>query len=551
MDSRKKNSNNFIIQGGILAIASLFSRVIGLLYRIPLTNIIGDEGNGIYASAYNVYNIILLLSSYSLPLAVSKMVSVRVGRRQRKNALRIYQGAMLFAVLVGLAACAITFFGAGYLTESLLKSPMSRLSLQVLAPAVFLVAVMGVLRGYFQGIGSTVPTAISQILEQIFNAVISVVAAYILYQQGEKVAALLRQPSYAAAYGAAGGTLGTSAGALAGLLFLLFVMQLYKPHIRKQCRKDRTKKVESWSSIYRTLFLTIVPVLLSTTIYNISSIIDQGIFNHVMALQGYTTKVYNSLYGIYSMKYKVLSNVPIALASAMAASSVPSVSSAFAAGDGDLVRSKIASAIRVTMVLSIPCAVGMGILASPILTMLLHDSTPLAANLLRIGSISILFYSLSTLTNGILQGIDRMRSPVIHAAIALVIHVLAFVLMILGFKWNIYAMVYADVLFAVIMCILNNLSIQKHIGYRQEFTKTFFVPLASAVFMGIVVWAAYQGIQLLTKSNTLATLVSICMGIAVYFASFLLLKGMNREELEGMPLGRTLAKIATKLRLLR
>ena len=550
MGNGKKRKNNFIIQGGILAIASLLSRVIGLLYRIPLTNIIGDEGNGIYASAYNVYNIILLLSSYSLPLAVSKLVSVRIGKKERRNAQRIYRGAMTFAIVVGLIAALITFFGAGYLTDNLLKSPMSMLSLQILAPAVFLVAVMGVMRGYFQGVGSTVPTAVSQILEQIFNAVISIVAAYFLFEHGEKVAALLHQPSYAAAYGAAGGTLGTSAGALIGLLFLIFVMQIYKPTLRRQRQRDKTRRVESWSSVYSALFLTIIPVLLSTTIYNISSIVDQGVFNHIMAFQGYTTKAYNSLYGIYSMKYKVLSNVPIALASAMAASSVPSVSAAFAAGNEPLVRAKIYSAVRVTMVLSIPCAVGIGILASPILTMLLHDSTPLAANLLRIGSISIIFYSLSTLTNGILQGINRMRAPVIHAAIALVLHVAAFVIMILGFQWNIYAMVYADVFFAIIMCILNNFSIRRHIGYRQEFMKTFLVPLLSAVAMGVVVWGSYQGIHIASGSNTIGTLVSICLGILVYFVVFLVLKGMDREELEEMPLGRTLARIAIKLHLM-
>lgn len=550
MANGKKKQNNFIIQGGILAIASLLSRIIGLIYRIPLTNIIGDEGNGIYSSAYNIYNIILLLSSYSLPLAVSKLVSMRAAKGEHKNAQRIYRGAFTFAVIVGLAAALLTFFGAGYLTAHLLKSPMSLLSLQVLAPAVFFVAVIGVMRGYFQGIGSTVPTAVSQILEQIFNAVISVVAALNLYTHGEKIAALLRQPSYAAAYGAAGGTLGTVIGAFVALLFLLFVMRIYKPIIRKKTRRDRTRYSESWGSVYSALILTIVPVLLSTTIYNVSTIIDQGVFNHIMAFQGYTAKAYNSLYGIYSMKYKTLSNVPIALASAMAASSVPSISAAFASGNRPLVRMRIFSAIRVTMVISIPCAVGMGVLASPILTMLLHDNSPLAANLLRIGSVSIVFYALSTLTNGILQGINRMRAPVIHAAIALVLHVGAFVVMILVFKWNIYAMVYADVFFAVIMCVLNNRSIQKHMDYKQEMIKTFVLPLISAAVMGVVVWLGYRLIFTLTKSNTLGTLISIFFGILVYLIVFLLLRGMSREELTEMPLGRTLARIADKLHLL-
>ncbi len=551
MGNGKKRRDNFIIQGGILAIASLLSRIIGLIYRIPLTNIIGDEGNGIYSSAYNIYNIILLLSSYSLPLAVSKLVSARVGKKEHRNAQRIYWGALIFAIIVGLGAALLAFFGARYLTGNLLNSPMSLLSLQILAPAVFFVAVMGVMRGYFQGIGSTVPTAVSQILEQIFNAIFSVAAAYILYHRGEKIAALLRQPSYAAAYGAAGGTVGTVTGAFIGLLFLLFVMRIYQPVIRRRLKRDRGQRTESWGSVYGTLFLTIVPVLLSTTIYNVSTIIDQGVFNHIMAFQGNPSKVYNSLYGIYSTKYKVLSNVPIALASAMAASSVPSISSAFATGNKPLVRMRIYSAIRVTMVISIPCAVGMCILASPILTLLFHDSSPLAANLLRIGSVSIIFYALSTLTNGILQGIDRMRAPVIHAAIALIVHVAAFVIMILGFKWNIYAMVYADILFAFIMCILNNRSIRKHMDYRQEIVKTFLIPLISAAVMGVVVWLSYTVIYALLKSNLLGTLLSIIFGISVYFAVFLLLKGMNREELEEMPFGRRMAKLAAKLHLLR
>ncbi len=551
MAKGKGKKNNFIIQGGILAVASVISRVIGLIYRIPLTNIIGDEGNGIYSSAFNVYSIILMISSYSLPLAVSKLVSVRIAQGQRKNAYKIYKGSMIFAIVVGGIATALTFFGAQFLAGDLMKSPMSVISLKVLAPAILIVAVMGVMRGYFQGEGTTVPTAISQLLEQIINAIVSVAAAWYLFTYGEKVGALLMEPSYAAAYGSAGGTLGTVLGALTGLLFLLFIMSLYKRIIKKKMRKDHSRYRESWGSVYKALILTIVPVLLSTTVYNISSIIDQGIFNNIMHLQGYSVKEYNSLYGIYNMKYKTLSNVPIALASAMAASSVPSISGAFAAGNMHLVRDKIRSATRVTMVISIPCAIGLFVLAKPILTMLLGDSTDLASNLLRIGSVTVIFYSLSTLSNGILQGLNRMRAPVIHAVIALFIHIGVFVVMITGFKLNIYAMVYADIVFSFCMCILNALSIRKHADYDQEIVKTFIIPLVSAFAMGVATWGVYTGLYAVTHSNAIGTILSIGVGVVVYFVTFLLLKGMNREEIYALPLGRTLAGIATKLHLLK
>lgn len=551
MAKGKGKKNNFIIQGGILAFASIISRIIGLVYRIPLTNIIGDEGNGIYSSAFNIYSIILLLSSYSLPLAVSKLVSVRVAKGQRKNAYRIYKGSLTFAIVVGGVFAFLTFFGADFLAGDLMKSPMSILSLKVLAPAIFIVAVMGVMRGYFQGVGTTMPTAVSQLIEQIINAIFSILAAWYLFHYGEKVAALLMDSSYAAAYGAAGGTIGTVLGALSGLLFLLFVMKLYKGVIRKQIRRDHSRQQESWGAVYKALLLTIVPVLLSTTVYNISAIIDQGIFNNIMHMQGYTLKEYNSLYGIYNMKYKTLSNVPVALASAMAASCVPSITGAYTSGNMALVRNRIHSATRVTMVISIPCAIGFFVLAKPILMLLLNDSSTLASNLLRIGSITVILYSLSTLSNGILQGINRMRDPVIHAILALIIHILAFVVLITGFKLNIYAMVYADIIFAFCMCLFNALSIKRHARYSQEIVKTFLIPLISSGIMGVVVWITYKLLFTLTKNNAIGTILSIGLGVLVYFIVFLLLKGMDKEELSSFPGGRTLSSIAQKLHLLK
>ena len=168
---KAKKRSNFIMQGSILAAASILSRLIGMLYRLPVTNIITDHGNDYYSAAYEIYNIILLISSYSLPLAVSKLISAKAALGQYRNVRRILRGALYMSVVVGILGSVVTYFGAGFFTGQLLNTPESELSLKILALAVFFLAVMGVLRGFFQGMGTMMPTAVSQIIEQIFNAV--------------------------------------------------------------------------------------------------------------------------------------------------------------------------------------------------------------------------------------------------------------------------------------------------------------------------------------------------------------------------------------------
>ena len=154
MSTKKKSESGFLVQGSILAVASIISRIIGLLYRIPLTAIIGDIGNDYYGAAMEVYSILLLISSYSLPLAVSKLVSTRVAKSERKNAYRLFKGALIFALISGTIAALIVYFGAEVITVYLVKTPLSIFALKVLAPTLLIVAVLGVVRGFFQGMGT-------------------------------------------------------------------------------------------------------------------------------------------------------------------------------------------------------------------------------------------------------------------------------------------------------------------------------------------------------------------------------------------------------------
>ena len=230
MCKSKNNGTNFLVQGSILAVASIISRIIGLVYRIPLNNILGDVGISYYACAFDVYNVILIISSYSLPQAVSKTVSAKAAKGQYRSVYQVLKGALLFALVSGIVASLVVFFGAEFFTGTLLKTPYSVFALKILGPALVVVAVLGVLRGFFQGLGTMMPSAISQIIEQIVNAIISVWAAYVLYRYGTKIGAVLGDADhYGPAYGAAGGTLG---------LFPLshFFLQFAKFRLQKVCR---------------------------------------------------------------------------------------------------------------------------------------------------------------------------------------------------------------------------------------------------------------------------------------------------------------------------
>lgn len=549
--SDKKNETAFLVQGSILAVASIVSRVIGLVYRIPLNNILGEYGMDYYSCAYEIYSMMLLISSYSLPMAVSKMVSARMAKGERKNAYRVFHGALLIAVVTGLAGCLFVFFGAEFLTE-LMQTPMAVFALRVLAPTIFIVALLGVVRGFFQGLGTMVPSAISQILEQIINAVVSVVAAYLLFGYGTRVMLVLGSDShYDAAYSAAGGTLGTGLGALTALIFCVLVFSAYRRKLKRSNERDNQPyEAERFLVVVRILIFTIIPVLLSTTLYNLVSIVDQGLFKNICVAMGYTADQISSWWGIYSGYYKVLINVPISIASALATSAVPAVSAAFARKETAMVRRKISQALRFVMVIAMPCTAGMIVLANPIIQLLFSGASPLAGRLMAAGGISIIFYSISTLSNAILQGIDRMRIPIRNALIALVVNVAAMAFSLYAFRANIYAMIIGNIVFSLVMCILNGWSVKKYSGFQVNIRKTFVKPAVSSVIMGACVYGAYHGIYRVFSHNSVCTVAAIFVGIVVYAVVLLLTKGLTEEELKSFPKGTLIIRIAKKCHLL-
>lgn len=542
--------DDYIVQGSILAAAAVLTKIIGVVYRIPLANILGDEGNGFYGYAYQVYAIALMISSFSLPTAVSKLVSIRLAKKQRRNAFRVFLCSLMFAVVVGLVISMAIFFGASLISTHAMKSPLSVYALRVLAPGLLIVAVMAVIRGYFQGMGTMLPTAISQIIEQVINAVVSIVGASVLFGIGTKAGEKAGEELLGPAYGAAGSTLGTVSGSLAGLLFLLFVIALYQKVIRKQLKRDKSKNVESYHSILKALLLTAIPVVFSTAVYNINQIIDLTIFNHVMQAQGFVEKEYMALQGIYTGKYDTLINVPMAIANAMGTSVVPSLTAVAIAGTKRQVHDKINQTMRITMVIAIPSCIGYFVLASPIMVLLYNDSSATPANLLMMGAIVVVLYGLSSVSNSILHGLNYMTSPAKNAGVALVIHLVAFVLMMTVFKMNVYALVGGNIVFALSMCILNLIKIRKVSGFRIDVVNTFGKPFAAAAVMGVVTFGVQKLFATLIGGRVIPVCISLLVAIAVYAVVLLKIGTLSEDDILDLPMGGRILRYVKKFHLL-
>ena len=545
VQGKKKNkAANFVIQGSILAMAGILVRIIGMLYRMPLNDIIGKQGNGYYTSAYNVYNILLILSSYSMPVAISKMISARLAKGEYENCRRILKAGLLYATVTGGLAAIILWFGSDFFA-GLIKTPYSSYALKTLAPTIWIMAYLGVLRGYFQGTGTMIPTAVSQILEQIVNAIVSVVAAGLLFHVGEGMNAAQGAKNYSYALGAAGGTIGTGAGALTAFIFFIFLtaksgrsvlkQRIATEELSEEAAKYARRKRTRYRKLIYALTITVLPIVVSSGIYNCSNVVDNFLFGQGMDKLGYSGEEIAVFWGALG-QYQLLFNIPVAVSNALSSSLIPSLTRAVSAGDREQTLKRIAAAVRFSMLISIPAAVGIAVLADPVCNLLfISEDNSLLIKLTMAGSLAVVFFSLSTVTNAVLQGLNRMEVPVRHAAVSLVIHVAVLWVFLMIFR-----------------------TIAKHARYRQEYKKTFVLPAISACVMGGAAWGVYKVLTFILPAallrgrsgRAIVVFPAVAVAAAVYAVLLVGLKAIDEEELRDMPMGTKMIRILKKVRLL-
>ncbi|MCR5670977.1 MAG: polysaccharide biosynthesis protein [Butyrivibrio sp.] len=551
-DSSSENNSKkgLFVQAGILAIAGLISRVIGLLYGSPLAAIIGDEGNGYYGAAYAIYTIILLLSSYSIPSAMSKIISGKLAVREYRNAHRIFKCALIYVAIVGGMGSLLLFFGA-----DILVAGRSALVLRFFAPTIFLFGFLGVLRGYFQAHRTMVPTSISQLLEQIFNAIVSIGGALILTKVAGEA-----DPSKRAVYGAIGSALGTGSGVIIALIFMYFVYSYNRKTIALKLERDTHEDISNGDA-FKLIFFIVTPFILSTFIYNLSTSLNYTLFSRIlMHVKNVDESIVAYQYGIFNRKSMVITNLPIALASAAATAMIPEVSTALSRGEKKEAGDIVSRVTRVILMISIPCGAGLFALARPVMMILFPQRASLdeAALLLRILAITVVFYSLSTVTNAVLQGIGKVNAPVFNALISLVLQTGVLAVLLIYTDLGDIALCIVTIIYSFLMCLLNNFVMKRHIPIRNDFKKTYLIPVFASSVMGAGAFGVYGLFDFLIKKiiggeyfpNLIATVIAVFVSVFVYFLVLIKSGGANEDDIRRFPKGSSIVSILKKIRIL-
>ena len=528
----KKNS---FIQGAvILAVSGIIVKLIGAVSRIYLSRLLGGEGIGLYQMAYPIYLLCLSISTAGLPVAISIMVSERNAIHDFLGGQRILKIALSVLTLTGLLFSVGLYFGSSVLIDHhIVRDPRAYWSLIALAPAVFCATISATMRGYFQGLQNMTPTAVSEVIEQFIRVVTMIGLAIILLPKGLE-------------FGAAGATFGAAPGAAAAILTLGWFYWHDRKH-RKMWYMSQDKSIvpDSTWNIMKRLFILAIPVSCANIMIPIVSNIDLFIVPKRLEVAGFNVEQATTLFGYLTGMATALINMPTIVTSSMSSSMVPGISEASIKKDFDTIRRRARTALRLASVFTLPAAIGLGVIATPISTMLY--ATPNAGPCIAIMSIGIFFLGIQQVTTGILQGLGKTAVPFINLIVSGCVKV--------AFSWNLTAMPQFGVLGAAfatdtdfaVAAALNLLFLYRYMRFNMDYGHLLKVAIASAV-MGVAVYFSFGAIIGAIHSNTLSALLAICIGVVVYALGILLTKAIKPEDVRTMPkIGSKLAAIIEKI----
>ena len=519
--STRARKSSFVRQAAILAAASLFVRFIGFLYRIPLTDLIGDIGMAYYAAAYGIYTLAIALSSGALPAAVSKLISERISRGRYRDAHRMFKTALAFAAVSGAIVAFVMGFGANFWI-GLLRHEDAVFATRTLAPALFFVAVLAVFRGYFQGMKTALPTAVSQTIEQLFKIAFSLFLAYIFFDAADI------QPSVA------GATVGSTIAAVAGLIVIMLLYALVSKDLRLRARNDRRRRYESPSRQLSAIMQTALPMTIGMSIFAVSGIIDMRMAASRMDAAGvFTLDEIRALTGQFTGKFILLTTLPISLSVALSAAVIPEITSANVNKDTNSVRHKTNTALRLSMILSIPAAVGMAVLANPIIA-LIFPRMPEGGRLLQVGAASIVFISLVHVLTGSLQGLGHVKLPVIAAFFGVLTKIPVNYFLIAMPQVNILGAVISTIVCYIVAAIFNIYFLYKKAAILPSIGGAFIKPLVASALMGMLCFVVYHTLEVYVPA-AIATIISLAMGGVAYVLFMCILRGFRKSDLQSFP----------------
>lgn len=520
------SSKNLIRQGSFLILSSVLVRIINLVYRIPITNLWGDEGLGTYGDAYQVYSFFLVLSFVGVPSVISKLVGERLALDRHKDAKLVLTCGLKLMGAIGSVSMLIMVFGGNLIARGLYNNPDAALPLRFLGITVLVVSLVSVLRGYFQGMNNMRPTAISEIIEGLLHAAFAVILAMALFSKGM-------------AWSVSGAIFGTLIGGIGALLFLAFCYILYSGYYTASSRKRQVSSPESSAQIYRAMLQLMIPIMLSSTIFSLKSLIDASMFSKLMELKGYTPELSRIMRGMYTGKFVLLINLPISLGDSLGAAAVPNVSASFAKGRFDELQEELSGTVRAVLLIVVPCSVGLAVLGKPILG-LLFSHAPDGGELFYVGSFAATFYCLAYVATGVLNGLGKPRYAMYNALIGVAVTLLLNVVTILLLDLKVYALPLNSLVFSFLYMLLNMHQATRLCKVKLDLWRLFAGPLLCSLAMGLIALGVYHGLFALIHSGKVACLAALVVAVVSYFLIAVNSGVLSEEMMNLIPGGRYL-----------
>ena len=530
------NKNSFIKGAVILVAANFIVKFIGVIYKIPLGNLIGGEGMAYFGASFEIYQMLLAFSTAGLPVAVSKMVSESYALERYSEVNKIFKVSMLTFVGVGILGSVLMFYGAGFFAR-ITELPLAEMSIKALAPAVFFFSIVAIFRGYFQGMQNMNPTALTQIVEAVCKLVIGIGLTVIMLNLGY-------DSEYLSASAILGTTISTVIAAL--LLVLIYNSKLNRKKVSVLNRKGGD--VRTSKRIVYDLIRIVIPVTLGSLVVNLTGFLDLFLIMNRLGDAGISDSMANFMYGSYKGYAYTLFNLAPSIIASVNVTLIPIISSAFALNDKEKMQGIINKAMKIIVIFALPCAVGLTVLPQPIL-MLLYPTKPeevaIATPLLMGLGIATLWTTLASLTTAMLQASGKVNLPIVSIAIGGTIKIVANYILIGIPNIGIFGAVISTNLCYLVIMILNISNIKKYTQTKISFKSTFAKPVFASILMGIATILSHNLLSAILPTSV-ATIFSIIIAGIVYLVLIISIGAITESDLSLIPGGSKLSRLIKK-----
>jgi len=533
---QETKKQNYLKGAAILAAASIFVKIIGAIYKIPIFNILDEEGTGDFQVTYNIYTLILTIATAGIPVALSRMVSAADASGKTSLVKRYFSVALPAFSLIGVAAMLVMFFGADTFT-GLLNNSLAAPGVRVLAPAVFFACIIAVYRGYAQGFGNMIPTAASQVVEVICKAAFGIAAAMWLAGAG-----------YESHIVSAGAILGVTVGL--GLCVPLLVW--YKKKLDREIPPGGdTSETPKWLGVFGKIMKVSIPITLSASFMSIMVVVDMGIvLGRLQSALMYTEQEARALYGLYTRGLTIY-NLPPSIVVPISVSIVPAIAAALARRQSGEARGIMQSSIKLVNLIAMPAGAGLIVLAFPILAALYNDSNSLTGTVLMILGAASVFVCIQYITTAILQANGHERVSLITFPIGAAIKIAIVYTLAGNPDFGIIGSPIGTLSCFVAISVLNITFILVRVKERPKFGAVFIKPLFCSAAMAAVAYCVYNllywigsGIIGTGRLAVVAYLaVTILVALAVYTVLIIITRTVTVEDMKLVPKGEKLSKL--------